>query len=62
MKPYVCPKCFKPSPGPDKSGACPICGHSTEGARLLITCLLASFIVILIVSALVIAFMCGLMF
>lgn len=62
MKPYVCPKCFEPSPGPDESGACPVCGHSTVAARLLITCLLAFFILLLSVSALVIAFMYGRMF
>ena len=41
MKPYVCPKCFTPSPGPDKRGACPVCGHSTEGSRVLLGCVLA---------------------
>ncbi|MCA1619335.1 MAG: hypothetical protein LC795_08510 [Acidobacteria bacterium] len=62
MKPYVCPRCFKPSPAPDKTGACPLCGHSTEGARLLLTCVLAFFILLLSVAALVIAFMYGRMF
>ncbi len=62
MKPYVCPKCFKPSPEPDKSGACPVCGHSAEGSRLLLTFVLAFLILLLSVSALTIAYMYALMF
>lgn len=62
MKPYVCPKCFKPSPEPDKTGACPVCGHSNEGARLLLTFVLAFLILLLSVSALTIAYVYGLMF
>ncbi|HEX8286042.1 MAG TPA: hypothetical protein VF588_21970 [Pyrinomonadaceae bacterium] len=52
MKPYVCPKCFQASPAPNKSGACPVCGHSTRGARLLLSCVLAFFLLILTLSAL----------
>ena len=62
MKPYVCPKCFKPSPERDKTGACPVCGHSTEGARLLLTLVLAFLILLLTAAALLIAFTYGRMF
>ncbi len=57
MKPYVCPKCFQASPAPDRNGACPLCGHSTEGARLLLTLALAFFILLLGVAALTLAIM-----
>jgi hypothetical protein len=57
MKPYVCPKCFRPSPTPDKVGACPLCGHSTAGANLLLSCVLAFFLLILTVSALTLLIM-----
>ena len=56
MKPYVCPKCFKPSDGPDRSGKCPACGHSTEGANLLLSCTLAFLILLLSVSMLLILY------
>ena len=59
-KPYVCPKCFKPSPDTDARGACPVCGHSTAGARLLLWCVLAFFLVIFVVSALTILYVLGL--
>lgn len=59
MKPYVCPKCFEPSAEPDRSGACPACGHSTAGARLLLSLVLAFFLLLLIVSVLTILLMLG---
>jgi hypothetical protein len=52
MKPYVCPRCFKPSPAPDARGACPACGYTTGGSRLLLWLSLTILAVILLLAAL----------
>ena len=57
MKPYVCPKCFTASPVPDRNGACPACGHSTAGANLLLSCVIAFFLLILALSAITLFYM-----
>jgi hypothetical protein len=62
MKPYVCPKCFTQSPESDPRGHCPACGHSTDGASLLLWLMLGLFLFILIVSVLTILFIRGRMF
>lgn len=62
MKPYVCPKCFEPSSEPDKRGNCPACGHSTDGASLLLWLVLALFLLIMAVAGWTILFMRGRMF
>jgi hypothetical protein len=61
MKPYVCPKCFTQSPEPDKRGNCPACGHSTDGASLLLWPSVALLLFILLVSVLLILYTRGLM-
>jgi hypothetical protein len=52
MKPYVCPKCFTQSPEPDPRGNCPACGHSTDGAGLLLRLSLAVLFVALLLIVL----------
>lgn len=56
----VCPKCFEPSPDVDAGVACPACGHSTEGARLLLRLTLALLLLVLVVSALTVLLTLGL--
>ena len=51
MKPYVCPKCFTQSPDSDKTGACPACGHSTEGSSILLGFSLAVLLAALLLFA-----------
>ena len=62
MKPYVCPKCFDPSPEPDKHGNCPACGYSTVGAHILLGPSVALLLLILFVSVLLILYARGQMF
>lgn len=62
MKPYVCPRCFEPSPEPDRHGRCPACGYSTDAASLRLWLVLGLFMFILAVSVWTILFIRGRMF
>jgi hypothetical protein len=48
LKPYVCPRCFKPSPEPDERGACPACGYTDDGSRIVLWCSLAILLPVLL--------------
>jgi hypothetical protein len=56
MKPYVCPRCFKPAPDTDARGACPACGYTSDGASVLLGCSLALLLLVLTLSLLLVLF------
>ena len=59
MKPYVCPRCFQPAPDRDARGACPACGYTNDGARVLLGCSLAILLLALTAAVLLVLFTLG---